>query len=176
MKMKTIMKTHSGFTLIEVLIAVVLLAGALLGLAGLQARVLSNNQSAYNRSQATQLAYDIADRMRANTNSSVAANNNDALVIYTTFLPSTGIQKPNCLTTTGCSQVDMANNDLFEWNLALATLPNGQGLVCKDSTPKDGTSTAASACDGAGADYHIKIWWDDDKSGTNQLFVVGFKL
>ena len=60
------MKTHSGFTLIEVLISMLILAVGLLGLAGLQATGLRNNLSAYNRSQATQLAYDMADRMRAN--------------------------------------------------------------------------------------------------------------
>ena len=60
------MKTNTGFTLIEVLIAMLVLAVGLLGLAGLQATSLKNNQSAYNRSQATQLAYDMADRMRAN--------------------------------------------------------------------------------------------------------------
>ena len=60
------MKKNTGFTLIEVLIAMIVLAVGLLGLAGLQATSLRNNQSAYNRIKATQLAYDIADRMRAN--------------------------------------------------------------------------------------------------------------
>ena len=60
------MNKNAGFTLIEVLIAMLVLAVSLLGLAGLQATSLRNNQSAYNRSQATQLAYDLADRMRAN--------------------------------------------------------------------------------------------------------------
>ncbi|MCX7101946.1 MAG: type IV pilus modification protein PilV, partial [Methylobacter sp.] len=60
------MKQTAGFTLIEVLIAMLVLAVGLLGLAGLQATSLKSNQSAYNRSQATQLAYDLADRMRAN--------------------------------------------------------------------------------------------------------------
>ena len=61
-----LMNKNTGFTLIEVLIAMLVLAVGLLGLAGLQATSLKNNQSAYNRSQATQLAYDIADRMRSN--------------------------------------------------------------------------------------------------------------
>jgi type IV pilus assembly protein PilV len=56
----------SGFTLIEVLIAMLILSVGLLGLAGFQASSARNNTSAYNRSQATQLAYDLADRIRAN--------------------------------------------------------------------------------------------------------------
>ena len=55
-----------GFTLLEVLIAVMLLAVGLLGLAGLQAVSLRNNHSAYLRSQATMLTYEIIDSMRTN--------------------------------------------------------------------------------------------------------------
>src|SRR5664280_455779 len=75
------MNKNSGFTLLEVLIAMLVLAVGLLGLAGLQATSLRNNQSAYNRSQATQLAYDLADRMR--NNASVSAN------YLTTFMAPT---------------------------------------------------------------------------------------
>lgn len=57
---------QSGFTLIEVLVAVLVTSLGLLGLAVLQARSMEFNHSAYLRSQATQLAYVIADRMRAN--------------------------------------------------------------------------------------------------------------
>jgi len=60
------MKKHKGFTLIEVLVSMIVLAIGLLGLAGLQMSSLRNNLSAYHRSQATQLAYDMADRMRTN--------------------------------------------------------------------------------------------------------------
>jgi type IV pilus assembly protein PilV len=42
------MNKNAGFTLIEVLIAMLVLAVGLLGLAGLQATSLKNNQSAYN--------------------------------------------------------------------------------------------------------------------------------
>jgi len=56
----------SGFTLIEVLIAVLVLGIGLLGVAGLQSVALSMNQGSYVRTQATVLARDIADRMRAN--------------------------------------------------------------------------------------------------------------
>jgi type IV pilus assembly protein PilV len=63
--------------------------------------------------------------------------------------------------------------DLYLWNQANASLlPSGQGVVCLDSTPNDGTP-AAPACDGvAGANLAVKIWWDDDRSGSaTQRFV-----
>ena len=81
---------NAGFTLIEVLIAMLVLAVGLLGLAGLQATSLRNNQSAYNRSQATQLAYDLADRMRANfTEANKLANST-----YITTDPTTAGTQP----------------------------------------------------------------------------------
>ena len=61
-----------GFSLIEVLVALLVLAIGLLGLAALQAQGLRFNHDAYVRTQATHLAYDIIDRMRAN-NTNVAA-------------------------------------------------------------------------------------------------------
>lgn len=65
-----------GVTLLEVLIAVLVLAVGLLGLAALQARALQENQGAYQRTQASILAYDMLDRMRANRPSVVAGTYN----------------------------------------------------------------------------------------------------
>ena len=55
-----------GLTLVEILIALLIMSIGLLGLASLQTLSLKFNTSAYYRTQATQLAYDFADRMRAN--------------------------------------------------------------------------------------------------------------
>jgi type IV pilus assembly protein PilV len=150
------MKKNTGFTLIEVLVAMLVLAVGLLGLAGLQAASLKNNQSAYNRSQATQLAYDIADRMRANVT---------GIVAYTT---STASVFANCKNTTGCSSSEMAANDLFEWNTAIsAALPNGAF----------GTLTPTSA-----GVYSITISWtenrDDNTDGASDItsFTTSFKI
>ncbi|WP_290704195.1 type IV pilus modification protein PilV [Amphritea sp.] len=54
-----------GSSLIEVLIAVVIISIGLLSVAALQTVALKSNHGSYNRSQATFLAYDLADRMRA---------------------------------------------------------------------------------------------------------------
>jgi type IV pilus assembly protein PilV len=55
-----------GVTLLEVLITIVVLSIGLLGYAGLQTMSLKNNTSAFQRTQATLLTYDIVDRIRAN--------------------------------------------------------------------------------------------------------------
>ena len=65
---------QSGLSLIEMLIALLVLSFGLLGIAGLQAHSLKNNQSAYLRSQASLIAYEILDRMRANRTAAVNGN------------------------------------------------------------------------------------------------------
>ena len=57
---------QAGSSLIEVLIAVLVVSVGLLGTAGLQLASLKNNQSAMQRSEAVVLTYSILDRMRAN--------------------------------------------------------------------------------------------------------------
>lgn len=60
-----------GSSLIEVLIAVVIISVGLLSVAALQTMALKSNNGSYNRSQATFLAYDLADRIRAAPNSAL---------------------------------------------------------------------------------------------------------
>jgi type IV pilus assembly protein PilV len=145
--MMNIYKTHSvnkqsGFSLLEVLITVVILSIGLLGLAALQGIGLKNNTSAYHRSQATQLSYDIADRMRANV---------AGISSYVSNVPATTTAQPTCITTTGCSVGNMAVNDLFEWNAALTdVLPAGVGTISQ-----------------SGSVYTISVTWDDDHDGIS---------
>lgn len=58
-------KKHQGLSLIEVLIAVLVLSIGLLGLAALHGFSLQSNQGAYYRTQATNLAYEVADFVRS---------------------------------------------------------------------------------------------------------------
>lgn len=111
---------EAGATLIEVLIAMLVLAIGLLGLAGLQATSIQSNHSAYYRSQATLLAGDLADRMRANR---LEALTN----AYLTDFPTSSSTN----TVTGTT----AEKDVAEWLNQLAlTLPEGTGKVEKNGT------------------------------------------
>ena len=60
------MKYERGMTLVEVLVSLVIISVGLLGIAALQITTLRANQDAYVRSQASAVAADILDRMRAN--------------------------------------------------------------------------------------------------------------
>jgi type IV pilus assembly protein PilV len=134
---------QSGFTMLEVLVAIVVLAFGLLGLAGLQADGLRNNTSAYMRSQATLMAYDMLDRMRANPQG-VISGDYDALLEITPTDPS-------CITS-GCSIAQMSQHDAFEWSQTLAReLPSGQGRVVGS---------------GAGSVFTITVMWDDNRTGA----------
>ena len=96
-----------GFSLIEALVSLVVLSIGLLGVAGLQLASLRSNQGAALRSQATFLAYDIIDRMRANRGAALAGAYDIAL---------------------GASPVagTVAGNDLTQWKQEIgSTLPAG---------------------------------------------------
>lgn len=101
-----------GFTLLEVLVAMVIVSIGLVGLAGLMMTSAKNNQSAYYRSQASWLAYDIVDRMRANRTSAL---NGDYNIGYQTAASSANAT---------------ALLDLGQWKTELATaLPEGDGQI-----------------------------------------------
>ena len=105
------MHRQSGFSLLEVLITIVIMAIGLLGLAGLTAASMRNSHGSYNRSQAVWLSYDMADRMRANRASAVAGNYNTALAAAA---PGGG---------------SVSATDLGQWKAAVAQLPGGRGAV-----------------------------------------------
>src|SRR5262245_8151399 len=67
--MPPMMRSCRGFSLMEVLVAMLVLAIGLLGLSSLQAQSMKFNHDAFVRSQATILAYDIMDKMRADPGS-----------------------------------------------------------------------------------------------------------
>lgn len=116
---------HSGFTLLEVLIALLVLSIGLLGLAALQTLGLKFNHQSYQRTQAVFQAYDMIDRIRANpTAKSSGSYNNVALGA----IPSlTGI---DC--NTSCTPTELATFDINRWNSANSTsLAQGQGAICR---------------------------------------------
>ena len=67
---------QAGVGLIEVLVAVLVLSIGFLGVAALQARSMSTNNSAMVRSMATIASYSILDAMRADLPNAVAGNYN----------------------------------------------------------------------------------------------------
>ena len=102
-----------GFTLIEVLVALVIVSIGMLGIANLHVYSLQAGRTSILRHNAVTLAGDIAERIRANPN---AGNT------YT----QTGINN-NCVGDQAyCNSQQMASHDIYLWTQqATETLPNG---------------------------------------------------
>lgn len=111
-----------GASLIEVMVALLILAVGLLGVLAMQARAVQLNQNAYLYSQAAILANDIMEAMRTSRSSA-----SDYLVSYDAAVTSAG----DC-TTVGvdCSPSQIARWNLSEWKTNVASLlPGGEGAI-----------------------------------------------
>jgi type IV pilus assembly protein PilV len=137
--LSTAARTQGGFTLLETLIALVVLSIGLLGIAKLVAGAVNANDSGYMRTQATQLAYELLDQMRANRPGASSGAYNGA--------PANA----NCATV-ACAPAVLAGLDLYNWQARVAaTLPNGVGAVV----------TAAGV---GGTVANIVVRWDDSQA------------
>ena len=135
-------RQSKGFTLIEVLVAVLIIAVGILGVAGMQVVSMQQNRNALLRDQALQAGNDILDRMRANE-----------LTPYATVAfddePSSASDCNNVL----CNRLVMKDFDIAQWKcrinpltdagvvhdtcatlgIATASLPGGRGSIEVDA-------------------------------------------
>jgi len=115
--------TARGFTLLEVLVALVVLSVGMLGMAVLLVEGLQGSRSALEHTQAVNLASDIAERMRANRAAGRAYDTADGT-------PDPRLDAA-CEDAAGpCEAPSMAGNDLRRWLDAVArALPEGRGEI-----------------------------------------------
>lgn len=163
--MKTVrpFAAQAGFTLVEVLVTLVIFAFGMLGVAGLQVISLANMDSAQYRSIASLKAGEMAERIRANPGLRYDGVRGSDNACRTAHYSSRNDTPANC------SPAEMAADDVWDWQTELAAvLPTGNGVVCYDSTPEDGTPDQPN-CDGSGRTLAIKIWWTEKPraSGAN---------
>ncbi len=112
-----------GLSLIEVLIALIILAIGLLGTAAMQTLSMESTVNANYRSVALYMANDLIDRIRANP---VAHENGHYDSTAGAVLNSA------CTTSTGCTPAEMAKNDVQEWLNGLSNkLPSGTGTITR---------------------------------------------
>lgn len=144
---------QQGFTMLEVLITILIVSFGLLALAGLFLNGLRMNNSSFLRSVATQQAYDLSDRMRANV-SGVSAGNYNAI-----SFPGSAQACADC-DTVSCTASNLAAYDACSWNNDnISLLPMGRGTVTR-----------------SGNVFSITLSWDDNRSGSpNQNFVLRFE-
>lgn len=141
------MRQSSGFSLIEVLIALVIIAIGLLGIAGMQALALSNTNQARLRSLAAIEAASMAAAMRANRGYWAAgtapaslgvqgSSGSTATFASTTLSGGLTATTTDCANTTGaCTASVMAAYDAQSWGRDLAMiLPGGSGAIACSTT------------------------------------------
>lgn len=130
-------RRQRGVTMIEVLITILILSIGLLGIAGMQWNSLQFNHSALLRTQASNLAYDMSDRMRSNRDAATAGD----------------FAAPN-FTAPACAGFDpndaSTNNEILGWRCQVADLlPDGQGRIRNNADR-----------------YTIEVRWRDEREAA----------
>jgi type IV pilus assembly protein PilV len=139
--MKSMRAASRGFSLIEVLIAMLILAVGILGAGALQTVGMQVTQGASYRSRAVILTSEMLDRMYANRAglANYVGTNTGAVVIAAA---------PACLVAAaGCSPADIATADISSWAAGVAALPGGSGTIAQQ----------------ANGDYVVTLTWNENE-------------
>lgn len=140
--------TQSGFSLIELSIAAAIFSMGLAGVSLMLLTAIMGTAEAGHQTIATNSAGSLAELIAVNTD---AAGH---------FVNPQGVDAGVCIDSLDCSYAVMAATEVGSWQRELAArLPNGSGLVCRDSTPHDGHGQDA-ACDGNGG-LVVKVFWQE---------------
>jgi type IV pilus modification protein PilV len=124
---------QSGSSLIEVLVALFVLAIGLLGILAMQVKSMQFNQSADTYAKAVNIANDIAERIRINPK-------NVATYLATELPddPPTNCQTTSINNTAACTTADLVNWDLYHWNASIKrNLPAGEGSITEKTLGTD---------------------------------------
>ncbi len=136
-------KRQHGFSLVEVLVALIIMSVGMLGIATLFVQSMQAGRTSMFRHQAVTMAGDVADRIRANPRAGMAYQ---------------GPSADNGCVATGidCSEAEMAANDVFLWDAQVGqSLPNGAVTVTFNdaATPNE---------------YTIRVDWDEPGEDPNE--------
>lgn len=171
------MAAQRGFSLLEVIITMAILAVGLLGLAGLQARAINAEADSFSRGQAMMLANEMADRMNSNlaevttsTAASTGYNQQDGgsvKVVFGTGYTNDCIGGANttpALQATCCAaKASIAARDLCEWDLALKGIGESVG------SSNVGAMNGARACvfnTGTTGVFQVDVVWQGRDIGV----------
>ena len=150
-------RRESGFSMVEVMVALVVLAIGLLGIAALYLNSLQSGRTAIYRTQAINFAADLADRIRMNRTAQAA---------YNADFDDEPAPVGACATTGGCSDADLAATDVAAWKAEIAEqLPNGEGQVV----------VTAPVGPGEPASYAVTIRWAEVGEVAPVTFQLGFQ-
>ncbi|MFZ2725851.1 MAG: type IV pilus modification protein PilV [Methylococcaceae bacterium] len=168
MVLESALRRERGFTLVEVLVSMVILAVGLLGLAALQGRALKDSQDAYFYSQASLLAYEMGDRIRANGVYWAGVQKDGSGVPMTDAsgnpvlndMPDISLAKDCTGMDEYCDTTQMAATDLKYWqDSALKVLPAPTGYDAKIVDIQRSSNVGLAPCTGTGASLCLTTIW-----------------
>lgn len=167
----------AGFSLIEVLVAIVVLSFGLLGVVGMQAAALQANKESRIQSSAVTLIRELAETIRSNKEEGVKPKDTNPYLAFNS-LTMTATAPSYCLSVASdacADRAEIARAQLTEWLARVnAELPGARVGLCFDSAPYDANGLPHWDCDDAGGILVIKIGWtrgstDRSKTGTSAL-------
>ena len=166
-------KVARGFSLIELLVAVLVMGIGVLGVTALQMVSLQNNRDALQRANAVQLAYDMMDRIRANPAGTPAGADYSGLGV--------GDGPPaaaDCIANV-CSEAQMVAFDQASWKCTLGSY-NGDGvcqgmraggiLPAEDDQPGLPQGDGSVAVDGAGT-IRVSVQWTETNGQVQNVVI-----
>jgi len=168
--MKLTKLKRSGFSLIEVLVSILVLALGVIGAAGMQLTAMRTTQQSAFQTLALQLAGEMADKMRANDSQMKKAGANPFLAVsYQSAIEGEPAPPGKLCYSSACDGDDLAEFDIYEWKKRIKeSLPGGRALICRDAAPWDSAKEALTwSCSGGSGDSAslvIKIGWQGKNS------------
>jgi len=131
---------QSGFTLIEVLISVLVLALGVIGAAGMQLTALRTTQQSAFQTIALDLASEMAEKMRANTGQMKQLDDLNTFMNVNYKSGTDGnpsAPDKMCFEeAVNCNAKELAEFDVYEWETRIkAALPSGRVVICRDANP-----------------------------------------
>lgn len=162
---------QEGFSLVELLVAVLVMGVGILGVAALQLQSLQDNRTALTRVEAVNLAWDMLDRIRANPGGRAGYGD----VTFDSALP----QASDC-GAADCDPVAMAAYDVRSWKCQLGR-PRDVA-ACTDWRVRTGLPSRELAAglpsgDGAvsirGSAVQVTVRWKDQAGQSRSVLIVG---
>ena len=140
-------RSQRGFSLVEVLIALVIMSVGMLGIAGLYVQSMQAGRTSMLRHHAVTLAGDVADRIRANPRAGIAYE-------------GPGLNGSCVSGVTDCDEGAMAGHDIMLWQQQAAdTLPDGEVEITFDDS---GTPPV----------YTIDVTWDEPGANVQPQYTI----
>ncbi|MGQ0836088.1 MAG: type IV pilus modification protein PilV [Gammaproteobacteria bacterium] len=147
--------TVRGVSLVETLVALVVLSVGLLGVAALLLQSVRGSRTALLRTQAVNLVSDMADRIRANANAGAAYG--------TAQYGAAGPAENDCVPTVdnaagdNCTVIELAQDDLARWRADVSEALPGDGVTMPAAVVQHVPSAGASSPER----YMVSVAWQE---------------